>query len=172
MRVYICASVCVCVSVCMHSAAWQNLCIKMSEIAEHIFSITENKCLRDVLNQDQPRIWLTGSTCIYMHVALSVCVCVCLRSEKIASHWWASMNSIRIHLNTVRAYQKGEIKWQSRTERPVKVRQDKTNPWQLLMGKQPFALTNMPCGLAKEKAGRLWSLAHARILRWGISNQR
>lgn len=26
------------------------------------------------------------------------------------------MNSIRIHLNTVRAYQKGEIKWPSRVE--------------------------------------------------------
>lgn len=26
------------------------------------------------------------------------------------------MNSIRIHLNTVRAYQKGEIKWPSRAE--------------------------------------------------------
>jgi len=38
------------------------------------------------------------------------------------------MNSIRIHLNTVRAYQRGEIKWQRRTERPTKVRQDKMNP--------------------------------------------
>lgn len=46
------------------------------------------------------------------------------------------MNSIRIHLNTVRAYQRGEIKWQRRVAKgdragqrrekgQVKVRQDK-----------------------------------------------
>lgn len=41
-------------SILLHSAVLlatvflANLCIKMSEIAEHIFSITENKCLKDV----------------------------------------------------------------------------------------------------------------------------
>lgn len=52
-------------------AAWHNLCIKMSEIAEHIFSITENKCLRDVPSQDQPS-QLTDS------YSLNV-VCLCVR---------------------------------------------------------------------------------------------
>lgn len=54
----------------------------MSEIAEHIFSITENKCLKDVPGQDEQQqlSQLTDSPSKCMCVL--VCVCVSVLDQK------------------------------------------------------------------------------------------
>lgn len=42
----------------------------MSEIAEHIFSITENKCLKDVPGQDEQQLTqLTRSLSVSLYVS-------------------------------------------------------------------------------------------------------